>query len=622
VKLRARGLTVLVGSAAMTVAAMAAPAFAGATPSSANNPVSNPYSPANGHSYRHGVVPTLGAHARMNEWAKQHAVPAATGTRTLSYGGGVDGIGVQSGHSKVYLVFYGTQWGTQTTDANGNAKFSGDTAGAAGAAQQMFKGIGTNGELWSADLTQWCDGAGVATGATVCPASGANYIPYQSGGVLSGVWYDNSKASPAAATAGQLGTESVNAAAHFGNTTAASNRYAYYVILSPKGTNPDNYQGQYCAWHDWNGDVGVSSPYGDIAFSNQPYNIDSGAGCGVGFVNSPGTLDGYTMTLGHEWHEMMSDQNPAGGWTNHTGSSYNGEENSDECAWIAPGQAGGAANISFGSFGTYAEQASWSNDTNNCAISHAIVNHGTGNTVTVSNPGSQTGTVGTAKSLQMSGTDSGGLALTWSATGLPTGLAINASTGLISGTPSAAGTFSSTVTAKDSTNAAGSATFGWTISSTGGGCPSPGQKLGNRGFESGNTVWAASSGVIGQYGSSGEPTHAGTWDAWMDGYGTTHTDTLSQSVTIPAGCSATFSFYLHIDTAETTTTTAYDKLTVKSGATTLATYSNLNKASGYTLRSFNVSGQAGSTVTISFNATEDSSLQTSFVVDDTSLTAS
>jgi hypothetical protein len=622
VKLRARGLTVLVGSAAMTVAAMAAPAFAGATPSSANNPVSNPYSPANGHSYRHGVVPTLGAHARMNEWAKQHAVPAATGTRTLSYGGGVDGIGVQSGHSKVYLVFYGTQWGTQTTDGNGNAKFSGDTAGAAGAAQQMFKGIGTNGELWSADLTQWCDGAGVATGATVCPASGANYIPYQSGGVLSGVWYDNSKASPAAATAAQLGTESVNAAAHFGNTTAASNRYAYYVILSPKGTNPDNYQGQYCAWHDWNGDVGVSSPYGDIAFSNQPYNIDSGAGCGVGFVNSPGTLDGYTMTLGHEWHEMMSDQNPAGGWTNHTGSSYNGEENSDECAWIAPGQAGGAANISFGSFGTYAEQASWSNDTNNCAISHAIVNHGTGNTVTVSNPGSQTGTVGTAKSLQMSGTDSGGLALTWSATGLPTGLAINASTGLISGTPSAAGTFSSTVTAKDSTNAAGSATFGWTISSTGGGCPSPGQKLGNRGFESGNTVWAASSGVIGQYGSSGEPTHAGTWDAWMDGYGTTHTDTLSQSVTIPAGCSATFSFYLHIDTAETTTTTAYDKLTVKSGATTLATYSNLNKASGYTLRSFNVSGQAGSTVTISFTATEDSSLQTSFVVDDTSLTAS
>src|SRR3954465_8920034 len=150
----------------MTVAAMAAPAFAGATPSSANNPVSNPYSPANGHSYRHGVIPTLATHAKMNTWAKQHAVPAATGPKTLSYGGGVDGIGVQSGHSKVYLVFYGTQWGTQTTDANGISTFTGDPNGAAPVVQKMFKDIGTGGETWSADLTQWCDGPNVAAGAT------------------------------------------------------------------------------------------------------------------------------------------------------------------------------------------------------------------------------------------------------------------------------------------------------------------------------------------------------------------------------------------------------------------------------------------------------------------------
>ncbi|HJQ43907.1 MAG TPA: putative Ig domain-containing protein [Jatrophihabitantaceae bacterium] len=611
-------------SAAATVAALAVPA------SARPGNEFNPYAPASGHPYRHGALPTRVVANKMKAWAKQHVVHATTSSRTLAYGGGVDGIGVQSGHSKVYLVFYGTQWGTSSTDANGNLKFTGDANGAASAVQQMFKGIGTNGELWSADLTQWCDGAGVATGATSCPASGANYIPYQSGGVLSGVWYDNTKASPASATAAQLGQEAVSAASHFGNTTSASNRLSYYVILSPHGTNPDNYQSPtqgYCAWHDWNGDVGVSSPYGDIAFSNQPYNIDLGASCGTNFVNSgsAGITDGYTMTLGHEWHEMMSDQNPAGGWTNHqTTSSYYQQENSDECAWIAPGQTGGAANISFGSFGTYAEQASWSNDTNSCAISHAIVTHGgTGNTVTVNNPGSQTGTVGTAKSLQMSGSDSGGLALTWSATGLPAGLSINSSTGLISGTPTTAGSYSSTVTAKDSTNASGSTTFSWTINpSGGGGCASPGQKLGNPGFESGNTVWSSTSGVIGQYGSSGEPTHSGTWDAWMDGYGTTHTDTLSQSVTIPSGCTATLSFYLHIDTSETTTSVAYDKLTVTLGSTTLATYSNLNKASGYTLRSFNVSSFAGQTVTLKFTGTEDVSLQTSFVVDDTAVTAS
>ncbi|MFD8088486.1 Ig domain-containing protein, partial [Kitasatospora sp. NPDC059722] len=415
----------------------------------------NPWSPQNGgHEYRHGAVPGMKQHENYKKFVAAQQQAAATGQQTLSYGGGVDGIGVQSGHSKVYLVFYGNQWGTQSTDSNGNAAFSGDSAGAAGATQQMFKGIGTNGETWSADLTQWCDGPNVATGATSCP-SNANFVPYQSGGVLSGVWYDNAGASPQQSTGNQLAQEAVKAAGHFGNTTGAANRDAYYIILSPHGTNPDDYQNPttgYCAWHDWNGDTtlnggAASSPYGDIAFSNQPYNIDAGTNCGVGFVNSPGTLDGWTMTLGHEWHEMMSDQNPAGGWTNHvTGSSYNGQENSDECAWLKPGTTGGAANVSFGSFGSFAEQASWSNDTNSCAISHAILTHG--NTVTVTNPGGQTGTVGTAGSLQISASDSAsGQTLTYAATGLPAGLSINSSTGLISGTPTAAGTSSVTVTA-------------------------------------------------------------------------------------------------------------------------------------------------------------------------------
>lgn len=160
--------------------------------------------------------------------------------------------------------------------------------------------------------------------------------------------------------------------------------------------------------------------------------------------------------------------------------------------------------------------------------------------------------------------------------------------------------------------------------STGGGggtCSSPGQKLGNPGFETGSAApWSASTGVIDN--STGEAAHSGSWKAWMDGYGSTHTDTLSQSVTIPSGCTASLSFYLHIDTAETTTSTAYDKLTVKAGSTTLATYSNLNKNTGYAQKTFDVSSLAGQTVTISFSGSEDSSLQTSFVVDDTALNVS
>jgi Carbohydrate binding module (family 6)/Putative Ig domain len=95
---------------------------------------------------------------------------------------------------------------------------------------------------------------------------------------------------------------------------------------------------------------------------------------------------------------------------------------------------------------------------------------GGGNTITVTNPGSQTGTVGTAASLQLHASDSApGQTLTYSATGLPAGLSVNSSTGLISGTPTTAGTSNVTVKATDGTGASGTAAFSWTISSSGGG---------------------------------------------------------------------------------------------------------------------------------------------------------
>ena len=172
-----------------------------------------------------------------------------------------------------------------------------------------------------------------------------------------------------------------------------------------------------------------------------------------------------------------------------------------------------------------------------------------------------------------------------------------------------AGTGTSTPTTSPTSSPTTSPTSGGTCGTT--------QLLANTGFESGSTGWTASSGVI--TNSSSEAAHAGSYKAWLDGYGTTHTDTLSQTVTIPSGCSgATLSFWLHVDTDETTTTTAYDTLTVAAKGTTLATYSNLNAASGYVQKSLTVTGSGSTTVT--FTGVEGTQIQTSFVVDDVTLT--
>lgn len=147
------------------------------------------------------------------------------------------------------------------------------------------------------------------------------------------------------------------------------------------------------------------------------------------------------------------------------------------------------------------------------------------------------------------------------------------------------------------------------------------QLLTNPGFESGATGWTASSGVIAQHGTD-EPARTGTYAAWLDGYGAAHTDTLSQTVTLPTGCSTySLSYWLHVDTAETGST-AFDTLTLKAGSTTLATYTNVNAASGYQQRTVNLAAYAGQTLTLTFTGVEGSKLQTSFVLDDTVLNVS
>jgi len=231
-------------------------------------------------------------------------------------------------------------------------------------------------------------------------------------------------------------------------------------------------------------------------------------------------------------------------------------------------------------------------------------------------------------------TPSGGFtgSVTLSASGLPSGVTAAFGTNPATSTSVLTFTASSTATTGTATvtvtgvsgTLSHSTTIALTVSS---GAAS--NLIVNGGFETGSTTappWTLTAGVLNT--STAEPPHSGTKDAWLDGYGTTHTDTATQTVTIPStATTATLTFFLHIDTAETTTTTAFDTLTVQvlntSGTVlqTLGTFSNLNKAAGYIQRSLPISLTSikGQTVQIKFTGKEDTSLQTSFVIDDVAL---
>jgi hypothetical protein len=248
------------------------------------------------------------------------------------------------------------------------------------------------------------------------------------------------------------------------------------------------------------------------------------------------------------------------------------------------------------------------------------------NTVTASitSPSSNlTVASGTAVSFAGSATDSSSTAtLTYAWTFGDGGTASGTSAShTFTNTGSAPVTYTTTFKATDNTGAVGTATRTVTVNPATSGTGT--ELLVNGGFESGATSWSGTTADIGTW--TGEAAHAGTKCAWMCGTGATASETLYQQVTIPSTATkATISFWLHIDTAETGST-AYDTLLVRmlnsSGNVlqTLGTWSNANAGSGYVKQSFDVTALKGQTVRIHFKAAEDSSLQTSFVIDDVSL---
>jgi hypothetical protein len=232
---------------------------------------------------------------------------------------------------------------------------------------------------------------------------------------------------------------------------------AQIVIATQSGTCPAGFAapscgggGYYCAWHS-----NSNEPY-----TNLPYMLDAGDKCGENFVNPNGAFDGFSIVGGHEYAETITDPYPSSGWVDP--QDQGGGEIADKCAWSSQ-----SSDVSL-STGKFAMQPLWSNSAyaenpgNGCVMSTNI-----NGDVTVQNLGNHSDYQFTKLTLQAIGTSSDGYQLTWSASGLPSGLKISSS-GLISGQVKAVpGTYTVQVSATDPTGTA-SALFTWTVSADAG----------------------------------------------------------------------------------------------------------------------------------------------------------
>lgn len=403
---------------------------------------------------------------------------------------------------------------------------------------------------------------------------------------------------------------------------SAGNVNTLYMIFFPPGQTItlgfDTSCVTFCAYH---GTTSATFDLKHVLYGVHP-DMQAGSGCdlGCGFAT---TFGNYTSVTSHELAEAITDADV--GIADVFGPPL---------AWIDPnfGEIGDICNGQTGSYiangTTYRIQKEFSNAANDCVLPPVAT---TPDFLLSPSPANVTVAPGSSSSSSIAVNGLGGFtgSVTLSVSGLPSG--VTASFGTNPATSSSVLTFTATSAAPTSktlvtiTGTSGTLTHSITILLKVA-VPQPKQVIINPGFENGGSPapWTATLGVINS--NRAEPPHSGNWDAWLDGFGHTHTDSISQTVILPGGSKATLSFWLHIDTAETTRTAANDTLQLQvldagTGAVlaNLGTFSNLNAAPGYQQHSFDVSSFLGLTVTIRFVGQENSSRQTSFVIDDTSL---
>ncbi|MDH6580558.1 endo-1,4-beta-D-glucanase Y [Kitasatospora sp. MAP5-34] len=284
--------------------------------------------------------------------------------------------------------------------------------------------------------------------------------------------------------------------------------------------------------------------------------------------------------------------------------------------------------------GDYWSPSSGGTSSNDFALSAGPSNGSVAAGGSVSSTVSTTVTSGSAQSVALSASGvPSGASVSFGPASVTAGGSATVTISTSASTP--AGSYPITITGSA---ASGSHTTTYTLTVTGsggGGCTSA-QLLGDPGFENGTNAapWVQTSGVGSapvNNDTADEPAHSGSWTAWLNGAGKPDTDTVAQTVTLPANCTAAgLSYWLHIDTTENTSTAASDTFKVQvlnSNGTVLATlagYSNLNHNSGYTQHTASLAAYAGQTVTLKFTGAETDAHggTTDFVLDDTALNVS
>ena len=586
----------------------------------------------------------------------QGMFPAVQGSGNLAYGGGP----VQ--HSPItYVIFWGPGWSSDTTTSSIIESYFGDLSGTS------FENI----------LTQYYDNSGNINDTE----------SYSS----SHVWFDTSTPVTSSTSCGAAVTDTslqneVNNAISGGHFPSDSSNALYlvytasgYYIYDGSSCNAPAPGGQWCAYHNWS-----SSSH---AYAAMPY---PGSGCQVSTTpNGSVSGDSEVNLTSHEEFETITDPQAGNGWVDAAGY-----EIGDKCAWdfsagLTHLNNGGtfevqteysnASSSCINSYGTVSNPPSISSFSptsgpvgtsvtitgTNFTGATAVKFNGTSASFTVNSSTQITATVpsgATTGPISVTtgagtGTSSSSFTVTTSGGGAPTvssfsptsgavgtsvtitgtnftgvtavkfngtsaSFTVNSSTQITASVPSGATTGPISVT-----NGSGTGTSSGSFTVTTGG--NTAQLIVNGGFENGQSPWQESSANGYQIIDPTNP-HTGTYSAWLCGYDAC-TDKIWQTVTIPSTMtSATWKFWLYIDTSEVSGSPCYDyfyaRIQTSSGATITTPLSkcNSNANNAWTQYSLNVtsalSAYKGQSVRIAFIGTTDYSLPTDFFVDDTTFT--